>query len=37
MPKGDVTERVRLSSRAQALMSGDFSAEDLDDEEVERL
>ena len=30
-------ERVRLSSRAQVLMSGALSAEDLDDEEVERL
>ena len=32
--RGDLTERVRLSARAQALVSGELSPEDLDDEEL---
>ena len=36
MPSGDLTERVRLSARAQALVSGELSPEDLDDEELMR-
>ena len=34
--RGDLTERVRLSTRAQALVSGELSPEDLDDEELMR-